>query len=153
MKCNNEKYSIPRWALQIENRRVKEILISEEEFVKITFEQYDIEIVTQKDKLINALKQGNYVIGVNYNPFVLENVFHYENEILDFFKFKDVGEHIMPPLRLKKDSSILIKKTDSSFWETIADAIANYDEFIICRKGNLLDIENIPPSIGNFIKI
>lgn len=132
--------TINRWALQIEKGSVKEIPISEEEFVKTTFEQYDIEVVTPKDKLINAQKKGDYVIGVNYNPFVLENVFHYENETLDCFKFKDVGEHIMIPLKLRRATCVSLKNKDSSFWETIANAISNYDEFIVCRKGTLLDV-------------
>lgn len=154
MTCNyrNRINSITRWALEIENRKVKEIPISEEEFVKVTFKQYDIEIVTQKDKLINALKQGYYVIGVDYNPFILQNVFHYEKGMIDFLKFADVGEHIMAPLRLERDSTILLPKADSSSWKFFVDNLPHYDDFIVYRKGNLLDTESIPPSIASLIK-
>lgn len=141
-----------RWAAKIEDGQIKIASISEEEYIKETFEQYGIEIVTPRNKLINALKNGDYVIGVDYNPFLFQNVFHYKNGMIDFLKFADVGEHIMAPLRLERDSTILLPKADSSSWEFFVDNLPHYDDFIVYRKGNLLDIESIPPSIASLIK-
>lgn len=58
----------------------------------------------------------------------------------------------MAPLRLERDSTILLPKADSSSWEFFVDNLPHYDDFIVYRKGNLLDIESIPPSIANLIK-
>lgn len=154
MNCNyrNRMNSNNRWAAKIEDEQIKIASISEEEYIKETFEQYGIEIVTHRNKLINALMQGDYVIGVDYNPFLFQNVFHYKNGMFEFFKFADAGEHVMAPLRLERDSTILLPKSDSSSWEFFVDNLPHYDEFIVYRKGNLLDIDSIPPSIASLIK-
>lgn len=154
MTCNyrNRNNSNTRWAAKIEDGQIKTSYISEEEYIKETFEQYDIEIVTPRNKLINALKQGDYVIGIDYNPFLLQNVFHYKNGMFEFFKFADIGEHIMAPLRLKREKSIFVQTAGLADFQAFVNAMAHYDEFIVYRKGNLLDIENIPPSIASLVK-
>lgn len=154
MKCNykrNQNITYPRKAIQIVDGQFKEIFLTEKEYIEVLFEQYDVEIVTPKNKLINALKQGDYVIGIDYNPFLFQNVFHYENGLLEFFKFADVGDQIAAPLRLKREKSILLGTSSSLIFKAFVDSMPHYDEFIVCRKGNLLDIENIPPSIARLI--
>lgn len=155
MKCNynrNKNISYSKKAIQIVDGQFKEILLSENEYIKALIEQYDIEVVTTKNKLIKALKQGDYVIGIDYNPFLFQNVFHYENGLLEFFKFADVGDQIAAPLRLKREKSILLGTSSSLIFKAFVDSMPHYDEFMVCRKGNLLDIENIPPSIASLIR-
>ena len=43
----------------------------------------------------------------------------------------------MAPLRLERDSTILLPKADSSSWEFFVDNLPHYDDFIVYRKGNL----------------
>lgn len=155
MKCNykrNQNITYPRKAIQIVDGQFKEIFLTEKEYIEVLFEQYDVEIVTPKNKLINALKKGDYVIGIDYNPFLFQNVFHYENGLLEFFKFADVGDQIAAPLRLKREKSILLGTSSSLIFKAFVDSMPHYDEFMVCRKGNLLDIENIPPSIASLIR-
>ena len=154
MKCNYKRKinnSTPKWAINPVDGNFRNVPISEEEYIKGIFNQYDMKIVTPKNKLINALKQGDYVIGIDYNPFLFQNVFHYENGILEFFRFADIGDRTMAPLRLKRDTSILFRKNSYSNLTAFVDTMPHYDEFIVCRKGNLLDIENIPPTIARLI--
>lgn len=154
MKCNYKRKinnSTPKWAIKPVDGKFRNVPVSEEEYIKGIFNQYDMEIVTPKKKLINALKQGDYVIGIDYNPFLFQNVFHYENGLLEFFKFADVGDQIAAPLRLKREKSILLGTSSSLIFKAFVDSMPHYDEFIVCRKGNLLDIENIPPSIARLI--
>ena len=154
MKCNykrNDNITYPRKAIQVVDGQFKEIPLSENEYIEVLFEQYDMEIVTSENKLINALKQGNYVIGVDYNPFLFQNVFHYENGLFEIFKFENIGGQIAP-LRLKREKSILHGTNISLNLKTFVDAMPHYDEFVVYRKGNLLDIENIPPSSASFMK-
>ena len=68
---------------------------------------------------------------------MLQNVFHYENGMIECFKFVDNG-HGMTPLKLELDAAIMSQKTISSVREPIIDAMYNYDEFIVYRKGNFL---------------
>lgn len=154
MKCNYKRKInnyIPREAIQTIDGKFRNVPVSEEEYIKGIFNQYDMEIVTPKKKLINALKQGDYVIGIDYNPFLFQNVFHYENGLLEFFKFADVGKTVMAPLKLKREKSILLGTSSSLIFKAFVDSMPHYDEFIVCRKGNLLDMENIPPSIARLI--
>ena len=155
MKCNYKRKLnnyIPREAIQTVDGKFKNVPISEKEYIEGIFTQYDIEIVTTKSKFINALKQGNYVIGVDYNPFLFQNVFHYKNGILEFYRFADVGNHLLAPLKLKREQTIFLGASSSSIFEVFFDTLPHYDEFIVCHKGNLIDIENIPPSIASFMK-
>ena len=155
MKCNykrNQNNSIPRWAVTIEDGKIKEVPVSEEEYVEGYFEQYGIEIVTPKDKLINALKQGDYVIGVDYNPFVLQDVFHYDNGKFEFLKFADVGIEVMAPLRLKREKTLYLPANHPNVLDSLIKGMAHYDDFIVSKKGNLLDTESIPPSIAEWIQ-
>ena len=132
--------------------RLKKVPVSEEEYIRGYFEQYGVEIVTPKDKLINALKQGDYVIGIDYNPFVLQDVFHYENGMFEFLKFADIGQEIMVPLRLRREQSMLFPATMQPDFEAFLKGMSHYDDFIVSRKGNLLDIESIPPSMADLIQ-
>lgn len=155
MKCNykrNQNNSIPRWAVTVVDGKLKKVPVSEEEYIRGYFEQYGVEIVTPKDKLINALKQGDYVIGIDYNPFVLQDVFHYENGMFEFLKFADIGQDIMVPLRLRREQSMLFPATMQPNFEAFLQGMAHYDDFIVSRKGNLLDTESIPPSIADLIQ-
>ena len=154
MTCNYKNRMNPntRWVGKIEDTQIKITSISEEEYIKETFEQYGIEIVTQKDKLIKALKQGNYVIGIDFNPFLFQNVFHYDNMKFEFFKFANAGKHLLAPLRLERITSVMLPKANNLAFELLVENMPHYDEFIVCRKGGLLNIENIPPSITSLIK-
>ena len=155
MKCNynrKQNNSIPRWITTVENGKIKEIPVSEEEYVEAYFEQYGIEIVTPKEKLINALRQGDYVIGVDYNPFVLQDVFHYENGRFEFLKFADIGREVMAPLKLKREQTLYLPPSLPNVLSSLIKGMAHYDDFIVCRKGHLLDTENIAPSIADFIQ-
>lgn len=155
MKCNYKKKqnnSIPRWAFTEVNGKVKAVPVSEEEYIKIYFEQFGIEIVTPKEKLINALKNGDYVIGIDYNPFILHDVFHYENGKFEFLKFRDISTQAIHPLRLRREQSILLPANMPSDFEAFLQGMAHYDDFIVSRKGKLLDTDNIPPSIADLIQ-
>lgn len=155
MKCNynrKQNNSIPRWAVTMVDGELKEVPVTEEEYVEGYFEQYGIEIVTPKDKLINALKQGDYVIGVDYNPFVLQDVFHYENGRFEFLKFADVGIEVMAPLRLKREQTLYLPASHPNVLDALIKGMAHYDDFIVCRKGHLLDTENIPLSMLDMIQ-
>ena len=155
MKCNYKRKLnnyIPREAIQTVDGMLKNVPISEKDYIERTFKEYDIEVVTPKKKFINAMKQGDYIIGVDYNPFLFQNVFHYENSVLEFFRFADVGNHLLAPLKLKREQTIFLGARSSSMFEVFFDTLPHYDEFIVCHKGNLIDIENIPPSIVSFMK-
>lgn len=155
MKCNynrNQSNPIQRWAVTMVDGELKEVPVSEEEYVEGYFEQYGVEIVTPKNKLINALKQGDYVIGIDYNPFVLQDVFHYENGKFEVLKFADVGTEVMAPLRLKREQTLVLPTSHPKVIEALIKGMAHYDDFIVCRKGHLLDTDNIAPSIADFIQ-
>ena len=155
MKCNyNRKKtnSIPRWAVTMVDGKIKEVPVSEEEYVEGYFEQYGVEIVTPKNKLINALMQGDYVIGIDYNPFVLQDVFHYDNGKFEFLKFADVGIEVMAPLRLKREQTLYLPASHPNVLDALIKGMAHYDDFIVSRKGKLLDTDNIPPSIADLIQ-
>ena len=155
MKCNyqrNQNNSMPRLAFTMVDGEIKEVPISEEEYLKLFFEQFGIEIVTPKEKLINALKNGDYVIGVDYNPFILHDVFHYENGKFEFLKFKDISTQAIHPLRLRREQSILLPANKPADFETFLKGMSHYDDFIVNRKGDLLDTESIPPSIADLIQ-
>ena len=155
MKCNynrKKSNSIPRWAVTMVDGKIKEVPVSEEEYVEGYFEQYGVEIVTPKNKLINALKQGDYVIGKDYNPFVLQDVFHYDNGKFEFLKFADVGIEVMAPLRLKREQTLYLPASHPNVLDALIKGMAHYDDFIVCRKGHLLDTENIPLSMLDMIQ-
>lgn len=155
MKCNynrNQSNPIQRWAVTMVDGELKEVPVSEEEYVEGYFEQYGVEIVTPKNKLINALKQGDYVIGIDYNPFVLQDVFHYENGKFEVLKFADVGIEVMAPLRLKREQTLYLPASHPNVLDALIKGMAHYDDFIVYRKGHLLDTESIAPSIADFIQ-
>lgn len=150
MKCNyknTKNNAIPRWVWKIVDGKVEKIQLSEEEYVKRYFEEYGIEIVTQKDKLIDALKNGDYIIGIDYNPLILQDVFHYDNDKFEFLKFRDIDTNVIAPLRLKRETSIYCPDNTTADFDAFIKVISKYDDFIVSRKGYLLDIENIPPSL------
>ena len=150
MKCNykrNQNESVPRWVLKNVDGKIKEVQTSEEKYLKAWFEQFGVEIVTPKEKLITALKNGDYVIGVDYNPFVLQDVFHYKNGVFEFIKFSDISTQAIHPLRLRREQSILLPADSPLGVEVFLAGMAHYDDFIVSRKDNLLDIGSIPPSL------
>ena len=143
MKCNykrNQNITYPRKAIQIVDGQFKEIFLTEKEYIEVLFEQYDVEIVTPKNKLINALKQGDYIIGINYNPFVLVNVFHYENGMIECFKFTDGDDQFKTRLKLVLEVAIFTQTMSPTYFEDAVKAMSHYDDFIVCRKGQLFDI-------------
>lgn len=143
MKCNykrNQNITYPRKAIQIVDGQFKEIFLTEKEYIEVLFEQYDVEIVTPKNKLINALKQGDYIIGINYNPFVLVNVFHYENGMIECFKFTDGDDQFKTRLKLVLEVAIFTQTMSPTYFEDTVKAMSHYDDFIVCRKGQLFDI-------------
>ena len=117
------KESCPRWAVKVEDGMIKKILISEKEYINELFKQYDVKIVTPKYKFINSLKNGDYIIGIDYNPLLLQNVFHYENGVLEFFKFADIGESVMAPLRLIREERIFLGTSSSATFKLFIDTI------------------------------
>lgn len=156
MKCNynrNQSKSIPRWGYKIVDGKPQKIPVSEEQYIEECFNQYSVEIVTQKDKLVNALRQGDYVIGIDYNPFVLQDVFHYENGKFEFLKFADIGEEVMLPLKLRREQTLLLPENKPFVLDALIGGMSHYDDFIVCRKGRLLDTESIVPSIADFIQV
>ncbi len=143
MKCNykrNQNITYPRKAIQIVDGQFKEIFLTEKEYIEVLFEQYDVEIVTPKNKLINALKQGEYIIGIDYNPFVLVNVFHYENGMIECFKFTDGDDQFKTRLKLVLEVAIFTQTMSPTYFEDTVKAMSHYDDFIVCRKGQLFDI-------------
>ena len=143
MKCNykrNQNITYPRKAIQIVDGQFKEIFLTEKEYIEVLFEQYDVEIVTPKNKLINALKEGDYIIGINYNPFVLVNVFHYENGMIECFKFTDGDDQFKTRLKLVLEVAIFTQTMSPTYFEDTVKAMSHYDDFIVCRKGQLFDI-------------
>ena len=143
MKCNykrNQNITYPRKAIQIVDGQFKEIFLTEKEYIEVLFEQYDVEIVTPKNKLINALTQGDYIIGINYNPFVLVNVFHYENGMIECFKFTDGDDQFKTRLKLVLEVAIFTQTMSPTYFEDTVKAMSHYDDFIVCRKGQLFDI-------------
>ena len=143
MKCNykrNQNITYPRKAIQIVDGQFKEIFLTEKEYIEVLFEQYDVEIVTPKNKLIDALKQGDYIIGINYNPFVLVNVFHYENGMIECFKFTDGDDQFKTRLKLVLEVAIFTQTMSPTYFEDTVKAMSHYDDFIVCRKGQLFDI-------------
>ena len=125
---------------KLEDGQFKEIFLTEKEYIEVLFEQYDVEIVTPKNKLINALKQGDYIIGINYNPFVLVNVFHYENGMIECFKFTDGDDQFKTRLKLVLEVAIFTQTMSPTYFEDTVKAMSHYDDFIVCRKGQLFDI-------------
>lgn len=139
---NNYDYFVPGIvAIKTENG-VDIRVMTQEEYVKDFFEKYGVEVVTPRKKLIAALRRGDYVIGIDYNPMILHNVFHYKYGKFEMFKFNDIGPQA-EPLKLKRDLTFCFHK---SKLDSFLDTLPHYDEFIVCRKGDLIDIKNIPLS-------
>lgn len=122
--------------------------MTQEEYVKDFFEKYGVEVVTPRKKLIAALRRGDYVIGIDYNPMILHNVFHYKYGKFEMFKFNVIGPQA-EPLKLKRDLTFCFHK---SRLDSFLDTLPEYDEFIVCRNGGLLDTQNIPVSLYEDLK-
>ena len=144
MKCNyNKNQSIPRYMVATDNENIIMVQISEEEYIKNYYEAYGIEDVTPKDKLVAALKNGDYVIGVDFNPLVLYSVYHYEDGEFDVFHFRDDCPFNPSPLKLERAITVLCPTSI----DDIIDFLPNFDGFLVSKKENLLDLQNIPPTI------
>ena len=144
---NNYDYFVPGIVVSKTENGFDTRVMTQEEYVKEFFEQYGVEVVTPRKKLIAALKKGEYVIGIDYNPMLLHNVFHYKYGKFEMFKFSSTGPQA-EPLKLMRDMTVCFNKSNLDFF---LDTLPHYDEFIVCRKGDLIDTSSIPPSNGDFL--
>ena len=59
--------------------RIDDTMMTEQEFKNFVFGTGKVVSVKESSALISALKNGEYVIGVSYNPFCLLRAYHYAN--------------------------------------------------------------------------
>ena len=112
---------------------------------KVRHEYFGMESVKGLNNFSKALKSGEYVIGVDYHPTQYRDIFHYNEKLRSFeiFHFRDLGSNVMPPLKLKRVLSISV--TDSSL-PRILSALPTFDDLVVSRKNNFLDLSNVMPS-------
>ena len=124
----------------------EEVLILLDEIsTKARHEYFGMESVKGLNNFSKALKNGEYVIGVDYHPTQYRDIFHYNEKLSSFeiFHFRDLGSNVMPPLKLKRVLSISV--TDSSL-PRILSALPTFDDLVVSRKNNFLDLSNVMPS-------
>ena len=119
---------------------VEPVFMTEEEFVKVFFEEFEVEVVSDKKAFVEALKKGDYVIGIDYNPLVLHNVFHYKNGKFEMYKLK--SNNMFEVKTLVRDVTFYLPPEDWGI-EIAISTLPHYDEFIVCRNGRLIDTKTI----------
>ncbi len=77
------------------NYRINNTIINEQEFKRYVFGTGKVLSVKDPMFLMCALEKGEYVIGTNYDPFSLQNVYHFKNNTFRVYNFER-GCHIEP---------------------------------------------------------
>jgi len=131
---------------EVPDINAKEVLeLLDEISTKVRHEYFGIESVKGINNFCEALKNGEYVIGVDYNPTQYRDIFHFSKELgcLEIFNFSDLGPNTMPPLKLKRTFSVSV--TDSTLYFFLC-TLPPFDDLIVSHKNNFLDLSNIMPS-------
>ena len=137
------KEKMSEQAPDIDAQKALEFL--DEIFIAARHEYFGMESVKGLNNFSKALKNGEYVIGVDYHPTQYRDIFHYNEKLSSFeiFHFRDLGSNVMPPLKLKRVLSISV--TDSSL-PRILSALPTFDDLVVSRKNNFLELSNVMPS-------
>ena len=124
----------------------EEVLILLDEIsTKARHEYFGMESVNEISDFYKALINGEYVIGVDYNPTQYLDIFHFSKELgcLEIFNFSDLGPNTMPPLKLKRTFSVSV--TDSTLYFFLC-TLPPFDDLIVSHNNNFLDLSNVMPS-------
>ncbi len=131
---------------EVPNIDVEEVFeVWDEMCTKARNEYFGIESVKGLNNFTNALKRGEYVIGVDYHPTQYRDIFHYSKELgcLEIFNFRDLGPNTMPPLKLKR--TVTVSVTNSTLPRFLS-TLPTFDDLVVSRKNNFLDLSNVMPS-------
>ena len=82
------------------NYRINNQFMNEQSFKNHVFGTGKVLSVKDPMILSCALEMGEYIIGTSYNPFILQNVYHFKNNVFKVFNFTP-GCH-MEPLNIKQ---------------------------------------------------
>ncbi len=69
------------------NYRINNQIMNEQKFKNYVFGTGKVISVKDPMFLTCALETGEYVIGTSYNPFALQNVYHFKNNVFRVFNF------------------------------------------------------------------
>ena len=122
--------------------RVDDKNLNEKDFKNYVFSTGKLVSVKDPMFLKCALELGEYVIGTRYNPFTLQNVYHYENNSFQVFNFKP-GCHV-EPLNIKqtyKCDNISLNEAVSMIY-----TFGCHDDFLVNPAKDMLDLNSIKNS-------
>ncbi len=121
------------------NYRIENEIMTEQEFKNFVFGTGKVASVKNPMLLSSALDSGEYVIGTRYNPFSLQNVYHYENNTFQVFNFAP-GCHVEPL------SITLAYEGDSMAIDEIIEIIYSFgghNDLLINPTKDMLNLNNI----------
>lgn len=98
-------------------------------------------VVSIKDPMFLAcvLERGEYVIGTSYNPFALQNVYHFKNNTFRVYNFEP-GCHV-EPLNIK-----MTCKCDNISLSEVIQMIYSFgchDDLLINPTKDMLNLDDI----------
>ena len=122
--------------------RIDDTMMTEQEFKNFVFGTGKVVSVKESSALISALKNGEYVIGVSYNPFCLLRAYHYANGELKEYCFED-GER-PEPLNLKLVATIEVQIPLKALVQFL---FSQYDDCLINPTKDMLNLDSIQKDV------
>ena len=121
------------------NYRINNQFMNEQSFKNYVFGTGKVLSVKDLMFLTCALETGEFVIGANYNPFALQNVYHFKNNTFRVFNFEP-GCHV-EPLNIK-----LTFECENMTIQEIIEVIFRFgchDDLLINPTRDMLNLNNI----------
>ena len=122
--------------------RINDTMMTEQEFKNFVFGTGKVVSVKDEMALKSALENGEYVIGVGYQPFCLKDIYQYLDGKLNMYCFEE-GEH-PEPLNIQLVLSNEMYCPLESFCKYL---IRIYDDLLINPTKDMLNLDCIPKSI------
>ena len=119
--------------------RIENEIMNEQEFKNYVFGSDKVTSVKDPMFLACALENGEYIIGTQYNPFALQNVYHFKNNTFRVFNFEP-GCHV-EPLNIK-----LTVKGDNMTLDEVVEMISlfgKHDDLLINPTKDMLNLDGI----------
>lgn len=133
MKINNKNY------------RINNTMMDEQEFKDCVFGSGKVVSIKDGADFISAVENGEYIIGVGYQPFCLQKVYRYAEGRFDVFSFEE-GEH-SEPLNIQLEFSDYIDFQLVDFYKYL---IKSYDDILINPTKDMLNLDNVQSDIDNY---
>ena len=124
------------------NYRINETMMTEQEFKNFVFGTGKVASVKDGADFVSAVKNGEYIIGVGYQPFCLQKVYRYAEGRLDVFCFEE-GEH-SEPLNIQLEFSDYIDFELVDFYKYL---MRSYDDILINPTKDMLNLDNVQKDI------